>query len=327
MTRTSLVPKHVFLETTIECNLRCVQCDIYTLTNPPDELTLEDRRSVVRQVGAWDPTIRIVLSGGEPFVRRKMLFDVAEACRESAVYTTISTNGTLVTEEDAERLPHSGIRCVVVSLDSDEAAVHDQIRGVPRTFERAVRTVRRLVAARERARTDFTVLTSTIIGRHNLARVPQMLNFFEGLGVDTTLFQPIQPVFAREVEVRWWKDAPLFPGDAEMIDRGIDELIRLKAMGRRLFQTTEQFQDMRWYFHHPGNLAAGQCAAMDRHLMVDMLGNIRLCFHMHRMGLPPIGHVRTHNLRRLWEDEHTESVRGRMRLCREGCGSMICHAR
>lgn len=327
MTAPLAVPKHVFLEITIECNLRCVQCDIYKLTNPTNEISLEERRTVVRHIGGWHPDIRIVLAGGEPFVRRPMLYEVATTCHAAGVYTTISTNGTLVSEEDVERLPTSGIRCVVVSVDSDEADVHDRIRGIPRTYDRAVRTIRRLVDARDRANNGFSVLTSTIVGRHNLGRVREMVELFESLGVDTTLFQPIQPVFARQVQSKWWADSPLFPEDSSLINKGIDDLIALRGAGRRLFQTIEQFEDMRFYFNHPGNLAPGHCAAMDRHMMVDMLGNVRLCFNMDRIGLAPVGHIRQRTLRSIWEDATTESVRGQMRACREGCGSMVCHAR
>lgn len=327
MSRTHAHPDHVFLETTIECNLRCVQCDIYKLSNPNGELSLDERRDVVRQVAAWHPAIRVVLSGGEPFFRRRMLYDVAETCRDYGVYTTLNTNGTLILESDLERLPFSGIRCVVVSLDSDEADVHDRIRGIPGTYARAISSIQGLVAARERAKTDFTVLTSTILGRHNLGRVEELVALCEGLGVDTTLFQPIQPVFARPVSAEWWADNPLFPDSMDLVHRGIDRLVALKSQGRRLYQTTAQFDDMRAYFMNPSRLPADRCAAMDKHLMVDMLGDVRLCFNMDRIGMKPVGNVREQSLRNIWGAETVEGVRNRMRSCREGCASMLCHAR
>lgn len=324
---TALVPRHVFLEVQMACNLRCVQCDIYKLDNPAGELGVEERREVVRQVAAWDPAIRVVFAGGEPFTRRTMVYDVAATARELGVYVTLSTNGTLIRPEDVERLPASGVRCVVVSLDSDEPGVHDRIRGVPGTFERAVRSVRRLVEARDRAGEDFTVLTSTILGAHNLHRVERMVDCFEGLGVDTTLFQPVQPAFAREMAPRWWEAEPLFPRDPAAVDRAIDELIRLRASGRRIFQTEAQFEDARHYFRHPRSLLPGQCAAMEQHLMVDMVGDVRLCFNMERMGLRPVANVRSRGLQDIWWDAQVEATRDAMRACRDGCGSMLCHAR
>jgi MoaA/NifB/PqqE/SkfB family radical SAM enzyme len=320
-------PAHVFLDLLVECNLRCVQCDIWKLKQPPGALTLDERREVVRQVAAWDPRIRIVLTGGELFLDRGLLYGVAASCRDHEVYATMSTNGTLLRQEDVERLPESGIRCVVLSVDSDEPEVHDRIRGVAGTFERVVGSIRRLVAARDRAGTDFTVLTSTILGRHNLDRVERMLSLFESLGVDTTLFQPIQAPFARELKREWWQDDQLFPVDPGQVARGIDDLVRLKASGRRLFQTERQFEDMRHYFATPTSLLPGQCGSMDHSLMIDVFGNARLCFHMERIGLPPVGSLRREGIRQIWESGVAELSRTTMRGCREGCGSMICHAR
>lgn len=326
MTRAA-VPTNVFLELNIECNLRCVQCDIYKLSNPPGELTLEERRGVIEQVADWNPDIRIVFAGGEPFLRREMLYGVAETAAERSVYTTLSTNGTLIRDADVERLPHSGVRCVVVSLDSDEAEGHDGIRGVPATFMRAASAIRRLVAARDRTRADFSILTSTILGSHNLDRIDSMVDYFESLGVNTMVFQPIQPAFAREMAPRWWVTEPLFPRDTSQIDRGIDRLVALRSAGRRIFQTAAQFEDIRHYFKNPRSLLLGQCAAMDRHLMVDMLGDVRLCFNMERIGLRPIASIRSRSLRDIWDSVETECIRSTMRACREGCGSMLCHAR
>jgi MoaA/NifB/PqqE/SkfB family radical SAM enzyme len=297
------------------------------LRNPTDELTEVERRGVIRQIAAWYPAIRVVLGGGEAFARKRLLYAMGEEARTQGVYTTVSTNGTLLMERDFERLPSSGLRCVVVSIDSDEADVHDRIRGIPGTFERATRAIRSLVAARDRADEDFTVLTSSILGAHNLQRVEPLVRFLEGLGVDSTLFQPIQPAFARSIAPRWWKSDPLFPDDANLVESGVDALQELRAAGHRIFQTPEQLDDARRYLLNPERVAVGQCASMEKHLMVDMRGNVRLCFNMERIGLAPVGNVRERGLREIWHDSVVERVRERMRGCREGCGSMLCHAR
>lgn len=321
------VPKHVFLELQMTCNLRCVHCDIYKLSNPSDELTLDERTRLVRQIAEWSPEIRLVLAGGELFMRRSMLYGVAAEAKQQGVYATLNTNGTLLRAEDIERLPSSGVRCVVVSIDSDEESVHDSLRGVHGTFARAVRAVRELVAARDRAREDFSVLVSAILGRHNLHRASAMVEFFESLGIDTMLFQPLQPAFARAVETRWWESDPLFPTDECVVRDGMDALVTARRSGHRLFQSEQQLDDIRRYFAHPDALDHEQCASMDQHMMVDMRGDVRLCFNMERIGLRPIGNVRTATLQQLWEDQASERTRTKMRGCREGCGSMLCHAR
>lgn len=320
-------PEHVFLDLFLECNLRCVQCDIWMLKSPPGELSMVERQEIVKKVGGSWPGTRLVITGGELFLNRERLYSLAESSKASGVYTTINTNGTLVRERDVERLPESGINCIVVSLDSDEADVHDRIRGVPGTYERAVQTVRRLVNARDRSSSDFTVLTSTILGEHNITRVRDMVAAFEDLGVDTMLFQPIQPAFARDVPPSWWTSEPLFPSSMGAVDDAIDGLIEMKLTGRRVYQTPLQFEDMRRYFQGPDRLGLGQCVSMNKHLMVDVFGNVRLCFNMERIAEEPIGNVRQDDLIDLWTAERVEACRDRMRGCVQGCATMCCHAR
>jgi MoaA/NifB/PqqE/SkfB family radical SAM enzyme len=318
-------PSHVFLDVNLSCNLRCVQCAIHELHNPPESLTDEERVGVVRQVAQWDTNIPLVITGGEQLVARSALKAVADACKQSGVSATLSTNGTLITEADASWLANSGIRCVVVSFDSLRPEVHDRIRGVPGTWERALRGLRLLLKARDLAANGFTVLTSTILGRHNLHEMDAMTDWLWSLGIDNTLYQPLQPDFVRNMPSDWYLSSPLWPTDPQAINKGIDLLRKRKAAGARIYQAEPQFEDMRLYFHNPQGLPESICASLDNNLMIDVVGQIRFCFNMDQLGIPIAGNVRTHKLREVWSSRHT-SASG-MRACRKGCGSMICHAR
>jgi len=82
---------------------------------------------------------------------------------------------------------------------------------------------------------------------------------------------------------------------------------------------------MRKYFLDPAKLASGHCISMDENMMIDMLGNVRLCFNMDRLDLPAVGNVRQNSLQSIWEGSR---VVGRdMRGCGYECGAMLCHSR
>ena len=61
------------------------------------------------------------------------------------MYTTIATNGTLLTKENVERLKKIGIKYVEVSLDAPEPKTHDMFRGVEGAWERTVEGIRNVV--------------------------------------------------------------------------------------------------------------------------------------------------------------------------------------
>lgn len=318
-------PRHVFLDLTTECNLKCVQCDIHLLRDPEGAMSDTDRYRVIDQLAEWSSEIRVVLTGGEQFLARKRLYTLAAHCAHRGVYLTVSSNGTILKPDDLERLPTSGIRCIVFSVDDDRPDMHDRIRGVPGTYERVMRSIRTLAGLPGRDPGVFSVLTSTILGAHNLGRIPQLLDALEATGIDCMLFQPLQPRFAGTYDKDWWRRDPLYQQDAALVDRGVDALVAAKRQGRRLFQTEEQLEDMRSYFKAQGRASNGQCVSMEESMMVDILGQVRLCFSMERIGLGPIGRVQDSDLRTLWAS--VSETRSRMRGCTEGCGAMICHAR
>ena len=59
----------------------------------------------------------------------------------------IFTNGMLLTDENVKRLREAGLFSLMVSLDSPDADEHDELRHVPRCFERAVAGIQRCLAA------------------------------------------------------------------------------------------------------------------------------------------------------------------------------------
>lgn len=320
-----MIPSHVFLDVSLACNLRCIQCGIHGLKEPEHALAQSDRENVVRQLSDWDPSIRLVLTGGELLIDEKSLFDLATCCQKYCVYTTLSTNATLITPQVAARLAHSGIRCVVVSLDSHRPEIHDMIRGVPGTWKRAVEGLRHLVDARERADNGFSVLSSTILGAHNLHEMTELVEWLWAQGVDTTLFQPIQPDFARPEDPLWHAFSPLWPEDTDIVDEGIGTLIRYAEAGGKVYQQPYKFEDMKTYFHNPSGLLESICASFEENMMIDVVGQIRFCFRMDSLGLPVVGNVTETPLKELWNKRAL--CASRMNGCRHGCGVMVCHAR
>jgi MoaA/NifB/PqqE/SkfB family radical SAM enzyme len=125
---------------TYRCNARCAMCDIWKLEPKQDsELAPSDYRWLPRSLRS------INVSGGEPFLRDDLVEIVSvmrEACPEARV--VISTNGLMPerVEEMASRMGDVAIR---VSVDAVGTA-HDELRGIPDAYEKALDTVKRLKA-------------------------------------------------------------------------------------------------------------------------------------------------------------------------------------
>ena len=127
----------VFWNITWACNLRCVHCYINAGPTPgPGELGRDEALRVAKELIDYGVPM-VVLSGGEPLIRRDF-WDILGVL-SGGTRVGVSTNGTLITRSTAKRLANYGVSYVGISLDSHRPEVHDSIRGVKGAFKAALR--------------------------------------------------------------------------------------------------------------------------------------------------------------------------------------------
>jgi len=110
-----------------KCNLRCVHCYSDSEASPEGrELTDDKCVQLVDEISALKPPI-VLLSGGEPLMR-KNVFDIIRTCKSKGLRVGLSTNGTLIDKDMAEKIAASGVDYAGVSIDGREE-LHDGLRG------------------------------------------------------------------------------------------------------------------------------------------------------------------------------------------------------
>lgn len=130
---------------TRRCNLRCIMCDAWIEQDGQNELGTDDWLRVITQAQALG-LVNLKLFGGEPTLRPDLATIIEHASR-LGLRCTLVTNGTLLTEERACALVQAGLAELDLSLDAGEPALHDHIRGVPGTWQRAMRGLRSIQQA------------------------------------------------------------------------------------------------------------------------------------------------------------------------------------
>ena len=217
-----LKPRLIFWEVTKGCNLRCIHCRATaTELMSPADLPTAKALDIIKQIADFGSPI-LVLSGGEPLYRPD-IFELAEYGTSLGLRMALATNGTLVTKDVAEKIKHSGIKRVSISLDGSDAATHDSFRGIPGAFDAAIYGMRNLQDV------GVSVQINTTIARHNAHQLPAVLDLARSLGADalhTFLLVPVgcgvdiaeeQMVPPEEYErmLNWFYDQSL-TGDIEM---------------------------------------------------------------------------------------------------------------
>ncbi len=159
---TAWAPLSVTLELTYLCNLRCQMCSLVEggmvtregqRGNPelrePDgsvrrEVSTAEYLDIIRQIGRAGVK-SVTLTGGEPTLRRDITALVA-ALKKYPIHLSLVSNGSGSPAVYRE-LIDLGLDAITISVDGTRE-VHDHVRGREGSFDRAVRAIQTVVAAK-----------------------------------------------------------------------------------------------------------------------------------------------------------------------------------
>ena len=148
------------------CNLRCVHC--YAHSKDLDyqgELSHEEGRHLIDDLAGFGAPV-LLFSGGEPLMRPDILELIGYA-REKGLRAVISTNGTLITRELAEKLKAFGLSYVGISLDGLRDT-NDRFRGMKGAFDLALAGVRHCREAGIKVGLRFTMNRKNVQDLHGI---------------------------------------------------------------------------------------------------------------------------------------------------------------
>lgn len=173
-------PLMVVWNITGRCNLRCKHCyeDAGILSKGlPQELTEDEKIQVMEEITKTNiPTF--AFAGGEPLMD-PVFWKLAEIGKKAGLYMSINTNGTLITEEIAEKLKEIGFAYYGVSVDGASAMVHDSFRGVKGCFEKTLKGIKNLIKVGEAKK----VCISFTVTKENMNEIPKIIKMRNELGI------------------------------------------------------------------------------------------------------------------------------------------------
>lgn len=132
-------PAYVQFYVTARCNLTCEQCNIIYANADQEECTTEQAFKIAENLARIGTSV-VLLTGGEPFVRRDIV-RIAKAMMDNGIHPRLQTNG-LASRKQLEEMVAIGAHDISVSLDSVLSDVQDEINGgFNKSWERAINTI------------------------------------------------------------------------------------------------------------------------------------------------------------------------------------------
>ncbi|MGD0499197.1 MAG: TIGR04053 family radical SAM/SPASM domain-containing protein [Bryobacteraceae bacterium] len=161
-------PMLVIWEVTQACDLECVHCRASAQPNRhPAELTTEQGYRLLDEIRSFGEPL-MVFTGGDP-LKRPDLYDLIRHSVQIGLRTNVTPSATpLLTAEAIDRFKEAGVTRMAISLDGPDAATHDEFRGIPGTFEKA------LFALRYARDIGLDTQFQTTVTRRNMARLPEV---------------------------------------------------------------------------------------------------------------------------------------------------------
>jgi AdoMet-dependent heme synthase len=180
-------PVHAVWEITKRCNLNCTHCYASSVDSAQAELTTAEGKKLLDQIAAVDEIRMIVVTGGEPLLR-KDIFELIEYAGKLGFHIIFSTNGTLLTPDAAKDLARLGVANFSISLDGFTATCHESIRRVPGSFQKAWDGLKAAAQTKAVVQVNFTAQQS------NLIELPGIIDLSEEIKADIIMvFQAIPP--------------------------------------------------------------------------------------------------------------------------------------
>jgi MoaA/NifB/PqqE/SkfB family radical SAM enzyme len=322
-------PRFLLTQLNLTCNLRCQHCHLWRNHDRDRKIDqgADLRAQAIKEFAGLNPRGTVVSCSGEPLVEPRHYFDMCWAARESGLTSMSVLNGTLVeTQEQADDLLERGADELSFSLDHPREEVHDMQRGVRGSYQKTLRCLEMLLDARRRLGLPRKIYVMFLVSNVSYRDVGEAYDLvLNQVGADKLKLNFLQPTFAQyHGKDTYW----------DLHTRGIDGHWLSEEIGRcearygldfnpRWKANVKCYTDSLAAYHQGGPMETSKpiCDSFDRNILLEIDGQLRLCFHPEFPSL--MKYQEPGDLQRFWHSPETEKLREKMRTCRKFCG--ICH--
>lgn len=219
-------PYWIYISLSHKCNYNCQMCGVVKILKDY-ELPHEVVKKALNEIAGWQRDCTIVITGGEPFLR-KDIFQIIEHSVNNGLKTEVISNGSLIDEELAFKIISSGLTNIAISLDGVKAKTHDFIRGKG-SFEKAIDSLNQLVRAKRELGKSPQISVWTTIMKENVDELFDIAPLTKDLGAECLVYHPV--IVAQDDMQNTSSDAPFWiQGDRlKILKEQIDKIVSYQS--------------------------------------------------------------------------------------------------
>lgn len=179
-------PLRVDLNLTNRCHLNCKYCyaSANEAVNISKELTVDELDKLFaefQKIGVF----RVQLAGGEPLLRNDFL-EILSITKKYDFSLSLNTTGYFLTEEICIELSKCNFELITVSLEANNAELHDKIKG-GKSFEKAIEALKLL------KKHNLKTAIGLTLNSYNIDHVFDTIDLVRPIGINIVGIQVLCP--------------------------------------------------------------------------------------------------------------------------------------
>ncbi len=287
-------PYLIALNLTERCNLACAHCylDAKVLKEGAvDELGTDDLKRVLGEIAQVGPEAMVVLTGGEPMLRRD-LPDLARHASGLGLMVVVGTNGMLLRPDRIRELQDAGVAGIGISVDSLTPEVHDHFRGKTGAWMKTMQGIDACVDADMPFQIHFSATDETA------DEIDDMVAFARDAGA------MVLNVFFMVCTGRGEKYSGISPEKYDHVLRRVakaakaEPRLMVRAKCAPHFKRIAIEMDPEWAITAAHGYDAGGCIAATRYARITPNGDVTPCPFMENSA----GSVKIQSFAEIWHD-------------------------
>jgi len=298
---------------TNRCNLKCRMCNLW---KAPKKNTLAFKvfKQAIDDLGLLGCAY-ISFGGGEPMVINDIFLYLSYAAAKIP-FVNMITNGQLLDAWTAKELAKTKMDMVSISIDGLRKT-HDEIRGIPGSFEKAMEGIENL----KRYAPQIGITVNTVISPWNVDELLDLSDLVEGLG----LLHKFQPIFHHHIfEGQTIKDVD-WKMNWQQIER-LREIVRVLRRKKNVANSAYFLLSIPTYFtsENTGGLFKERCKSV--HFYCEVKEDARLFPCIEGMGWKDGFSLFDHSFKEIYYSPEYRKIVKRLLDCKR-CQEIlpICH--
>ena len=181
----NFLPITMDIEPTTGCNFRCTMCQVSSPNFVSKNLDFEMFKKIIEEN---EQLLKIKLQGmGEPLVNKKF-FDMVDFASKHGIVSEITTNGSLLSEENIFKLLNSNLSRITISIDGASSETFEKIR-IKSNYNNVIENCKNLVKNFKKKLIRPELSAWCVVQNDNISEFDKIYELCKQIGFDKLTYQ------------------------------------------------------------------------------------------------------------------------------------------